>query len=44
MCLFIEKGPRGGILYIAKRNSEANNKYLKDNDPTKPSNIKSYLE
>ena len=26
MCLFIKKGSRGGISYIAKRYSEANNK------------------
>ena len=30
MHLFIEKGVRGGILYIAKRYSKANNKYMKD--------------
>ena len=28
MYLFIEKGLRGGICYIAKRYSEANNKYM----------------
>ena len=28
MHLLIEKGMRGGILYIAKRNSKANNKYM----------------
>ena len=37
--MFIEKGLRGGISYIAKRYSKANNKYMKDCDPTKPSNI-----
>ena len=37
MFLFIEKGLRGGISYIAKRYSEANNKYMKNYDPTKPS-------
>ena len=37
MYLFIEKGLRGGISYIAKKYSEANNKYLKDYDHTKPS-------
>ena len=36
MLLFIEKGLRGGISYIAKRYSEANNKYMKSYDPTKP--------
>ena len=30
MYLFIEKGLRGEISYIAKRYSEANNKYMKN--------------
>ena len=34
--LFTEKGLRGGISYIAKRYSQANNKYIKNYDPTKP--------
>ena len=34
--LFIEKGLRGGISYIAKRNTKANNNYLNDYDPKKP--------
>ena len=29
MYLFIEKGTRGGISYIAKRHSKANNKNMK---------------
>ena len=43
MHLFIVKGLRGGLSYITKRDSEANNKYLKDYDPTKPSKYISYL-
>ena len=30
--LFIEKGSRGGISYIAKRCTKANNKYMSDYD------------
>ena len=41
--LFIEKGLRRGISYILKRYSTANNKYMKDYDPTKPSKYISYL-
>ena len=37
MYLFVEKGLRGGIWYIFKRFSEANNKNMKNSDPTKPS-------
>ena len=36
-CYFVEKGLRGGISYISKRFSEANNKYMKNYDPTKES-------
>ena len=42
--LFVEKGLRRGISYIAKRYSEANNKYMKMYDPTKPSKYISYLD
>ena len=44
MYLFIEKGLRGAISYIAKRYAKANNKYMKDNDPTKPSKFITYLD
>ena len=37
MHLFIEKGMRGGISYIAKRHSKANNKYIKYYDSGKES-------
>ena len=42
MYLFIEKGLRGGISYIAKRCSEANNKYIKI--MILPSKFLSYLD
>ena len=41
--LFIEKGLRGGISYIAKRYAKTNNKYSNDYDPKKPSTFISYL-
>ena len=44
MYLFTEKGLRGGISCIAKRYSEANNKYMKNYDPTIPPNIIEYLD
>ena len=44
MYLFLEKGLRGGISYIAKRYAKANNKYMKNYDPTKPSIYISYLD
>ena len=42
--LFIEKGLRGGISYIAKRYAKANSKYLNDYDPKKPSTFISYID
>ena len=42
--LFIEKRLRGGISYIGKRYAKANNKYLNDYDPEKPSTFISYLD
>ena len=42
--LFIEKGLRGGISYIAKRYAEANNKYMNDYDPEKTSTFITSLD
>ena len=42
--LFIEKGSRGGISYIAKRYAKANNKYMSDYDSKKPSTFIIYLD
>ena len=42
--LFIEKGLRGGISYIAKRHAKANNKYMNDYDPTNLSTFITYLD
>ena len=42
--LFIEKGLRGGVSYIAKRYAKANNKYTNDYDPKKPSAFINYLD
>ena len=44
MYLFMEKGTRGGISYIAKRYAKANNKYMNDYDPEKPSTFATYLD
>ena len=42
--LFTKKGLRGGISFIAKRYAKANNKYMNDYDPKKPSTFISYLD
>ena len=42
--LFIEKGSRGGISYIAKRYDKANNKYMSDYDSNKSSTFIIYLD
>ena len=44
MHLFIEKGMRGGISYIAKRDSKANNKYIECYDNSKESKCITYLD
>ena len=44
MYLFLEIGLRGGISYIPKRYSEANNKYMKNYDSWKPSKYISYFD
>ena len=42
--LLIEKGLRRLIFYIAKRYAKANNNYMNDYNPKKPSTFKSYLD
>ena len=42
--LFIEKGTRGGVSYIAKRYAKANNKYMSDYDFKKTSAFITYLD
>ena len=42
--LFIEKGTRGGVSYIAKRYAEANNKYMSDYDSNNQSTFITYLD
>ena len=44
MQLFIEKGLRGGISYIAHRYAVANNKYIKNYDPSKQFSYIMYLD
>ena len=43
MHLLIEKGLKGGISYVAKRYSKANNKYMEDYDSSKESTFIIYL-
>ena len=44
MLMMFERGIRGGITHISKRYSEANNKYMKDYDPSKKSKFIQYLD
>ena len=44
MLMMLEKGIRGGITHISKRYAEANNKYMKDFNPDKPSKFIQYLD
>ena len=44
MYLFVEKGMRGDISYIAKRHSKLNNKYMQSYDVNKPSKFITHLE
>ena len=44
MLMMFEKGIRGGISHISKRYAEANNKYVKDFDKTKPSTFIQHLD
>ena len=44
MLMMFEKGIRGGMSHISKRYAEANNKYMKDFDKTKPSIFIQYLD
>ena len=44
MYLFIEKGMRGGIFYIAERFSKSNNIYMQSYDDKKPNQNITYLD
>ena len=44
MQLFVEKGLRGGISYIAHHHGKANNKYMKDYNENKESSYLMYLD
>ena len=44
MLMMFEQGIRGGITHIAKRYAEANNKYMKDYNPDKPSKYIQHLD
>ena len=44
MLMMFERGIRGGISHISKRYSEANNKFMKDYDPSKETKFIQYLD
>ena len=44
MLMMFEKGTRGGISHISKRYAEANNKYMDNYDPSKPTTYIQYLD
>ena len=45
ICIYLlKKGMRGGISYIAKRHSNANNKYMECFDGSKKSKYITYLD
>ena len=44
MLMMFEQGIRGGITHISKRYAEANNKYMKDDNPDKESTFIQYLD
>ena len=44
MLMMFEKGTRGGVSMISNRHSEANNKYMKNFDESKPSKYIAYLD
>ena len=44
MLMMFERAIRGGITHISKRYAEANNKYMKDYNPNKPSSYIQYLD
>ena len=44
MYLFIERGLKGEVSYIAKRYAKTSNRYMKDYDPKTPSKFITYLD